>query len=351
MGAATPAASRRWGLALGAWQIGGMEPYAEVVESYRRFAEEASDSATFAAWSRAVAEDPEVAEWIRALPALKQQPNLVFAAARWHGVPAPGPYEGLRTALLGDDGAIVDTIMSRSTQTNEVGRLATLVPAFAQIAAGTQRPLALLEVGASAGLCLYPDAWGYEWETPQGTVRLGEAPYLPCRVSGDAPLPTSLPEVAWRGGIDLNPLDVTDPDATAWLENLVWPEQHERRDRLREAVARARTAPPRLVRGDLLTELPALVEEASSHGTVVVFHSAVIAYLEPADRLRFDTLVRDMVGDGVCHWVSNEGKQVLASVTATGPEIPPDHPTFVLGIDGRMVARTHGHGRTLTWTA
>ena len=57
----------------------------------------------------------------------------MFAAARWHGVPAPGPYAGLRDALLGDDGTIRATIMTRSTQTNEVGRLATLLPAFASV--------------------------------------------------------------------------------------------------------------------------------------------------------------------------------------------------------------------------
>ena len=56
----------------------------------------------------------------------------MFAAARWHGVPAPGPYDGLREALLGDDGTIRATILGRSTQTNEVGRLATLTPAFAE---------------------------------------------------------------------------------------------------------------------------------------------------------------------------------------------------------------------------
>ena len=70
--------------------------------------------------------------WIDELPGLKKQPNIVFAAARWHGVPAPGPYAGLRAALLGDDGTIRATIMARSTQTNEVGRLATLLPAFAR---------------------------------------------------------------------------------------------------------------------------------------------------------------------------------------------------------------------------
>jgi len=324
-----------------------MEPYAEVEESYRRFAAEAADSPTFVAWSLGVAGDPEVQAWIRRLPEVKQQPNLVFAAARHHGVAAPGPYDALRSALLADgpDGPIRATILARATQTNEVGRLATLVPAFA----GFDGPLALLEVGSSAGLCLYPDHWGYQWTTDAGDVVLGDAPRLPCRVKGPAPLPTALPEVAWRGGIDLNPLDVTDADDMAWLETLVWPEQDERRALLVRAIEIARAEPPVVVRGDLLAELPGLVEQASAYGTVVVFHSAVIAYLPPALRLDFDRMVRGLVADGACHWVSNEGPQVLASVTRTGPPIPEGHPTFVLGIDGRMVAQTHGHGRALRW--
>lgn len=324
-----------------------MEPYAEVEESYRAFAAEATDSPTFAAWAAAVADDPEVVAWIRTLPAVKQQPNLVFAAARHHGVPAPGPYAGLRAALLDDTGPLRATILARATQTNEVGRLATLVPAFGSFAG----PLALLEVGASAGLCLYPDRWGYAWSTDDGPVLLGDEPRLPCRVKGAAPLPAVPPEIAWRGGIDLHPLDVTDRDDMAWLETLVWPEQDERRARLERAIEIARTDPPRVVAGDLVEELPAMVERASAYGTVVVFHSAVIVYLPPPRRLEFDALMRDLVGSGACHWVSNEGKQVLPSVTATGPPIPDGHPTFVLGIDGRMVAQTHGHGRALRWTA
>ncbi|MDQ6522073.1 DUF2332 domain-containing protein [Nocardioides sp. LHD-245] len=324
-----------------------MEPYAEVQESYRRFAVEAADSPTFAAWAGAVADDPQVLAWIRTLPGIKQQPNLVFAAARHHGVPAPGPYDALRAALLGDTGPLRATILARATQTNEVGRLATLVPAFARFPG----PLALLEVGASAGLCLYPDRWGYAWSTDDGPVPLGDEPRLPCRVKGPAPLPVRLPEVAWRGGIDLHPLDVADPGEMAWLETLVWPEQDDRRARLVRAIEVARTDPPTIVRGDLVAELPGMVEQASSYGTVVVFHSAVIAYLPPERRADFDALVRELVARGRCHWVSNEDKRVLPSVTATGPPIPEEHPTFVLGIDGRMVAQTHGHGRALRWTA
>ncbi len=107
--------------------------------------------------------------------------------------------------------------------------------------------------------------------------------------------------------------------------------------------------PPHLLRGDLLTELPALVERAAEHGPVVVFHSAVIAYLEDDDRGRFQDLMTGLVADGRCRWVSNEGRRVLPEVAATGPELRDDQMTFVLGIDGRAVAWTHGHGRTMTW--
>jgi len=158
-----------------------------------------------------------------------------------------------------------------------------------------------------------------------------------------------LPEVAWRGGVDLNPLDVNDADAMAWLANLIWPEHDARRERLLAAIEVARADPPSLQKGDLLEELPRLVDEAGEHGRVVVFHSAVIAYLAEADRRRFHATMTALVGEGRCHWVSNEGRRVLPEIAATGPEIPDDLMAFVLGVDGRAVAWTHGHGRSMTW--
>lgn len=327
-----------------------MEPYADVARQYAEFAEAAGDSPCFRAWSLGVVDDPEVQEWIGRLPALKQQPNLVFAAARWHGVPAPGPYDALRQALLADDGAIVETIRARATQTNEVRRLATLAPFLGEVAEQAGAPVALLEVGPSAGLCLYPDRWSYAWQTPTAVVRAGTGPELACTVDGRLPT-TAPPPVAWRGGIDLNPLDVTDPDATAWLENLVWPEQDERRALLRAGLDVARSDPPRLVRGDLLTGLEQLVEEAAAHGPVVVFHTAVIAYLQPPDRERFHDLVAGLVAAGRCRWVSNEARRVLPRVTATLPDGGPGpsaREPFVLGVDGTARALTHGHGASMT---
>lgn len=325
----------------------------DVARQYLDFADYArGDSPCFEAWAVGVAEDHELQGWIARLPPVKQQPNLVFAAARWHGVAAPGPYDGLRAALLGDDGTIRDTILRRSTQTNEVGRLAALVPVLAQVSREAGRPLALVEVGASAGLCLCPDRVGYAWHQDRNTVTLGPgagsvAPTLSCEVSGPAPLPDRMPAVAWRGGIDLNPLDVQDADAMAWLENLVWPEQEERRERLRAAIAVARTDPPALVRGDLLTDLPPLVEQAAAHGEVVVFHSAVIAYLEVPDRRRFADQMAGLVREGTCRWVSNEAPRVLPEVLGTEQSAPPG--MFALALDGRAVAWAHGHGSAVTW--
>ncbi|KRF19305.1 hypothetical protein ASG90_20705 [Nocardioides sp. Soil797] len=324
-----------------------MEPYAEVVESYTSFAEESQDSPCFVDWSLGVAGDREVQDLIRTLPAIKQQPNLVFAAARWHGAPAPGPYAGLRATLIDHWAEVRETILSRSTQTNEVGRLATLLPAFARIN-GLAKPLALIEVGASAGLNLFPDRFRFRWTRPDGSSYcLGEGPELACRLRADTPLPDRAPQVVSRRGIDLNPLDASDPDAMSWLTNLVWPEQHERRERLEHAIAIAAVEPPRITRGNLLEELPALLDTMPSAATVVVFHSAVIAYLEEADRRRFASLMASLTSEGRCHWVSNEGGNVLPEITATGPT--PDEPCFVLGLDGQSVAFTHGHGAWLEW--
>ena len=142
-------------------------------------------------------------------------------------------------------------------------------------------------------------------------------------MTGALPLPGRRRPSAGGAGIDLNPLDVTDDDAMAWLATLVWPEQDDRRDRLRTAVAVARTDPPRLCarRPARRAARPGRARRRRT-APVVVFHSAVIAYLEPADRRRFHELMTGLVGDGRCHWVSNEGPRVLPEVTATGPERP-----------------------------
>ena len=96
------------------------------------------------------------------------------------------------------------------------------------------------------GCASTPTATPTRWSTDDGVRRAGAGPELDCDVRGPAPLPDRPPTVAWRGGIDLHPLDVTDEDQMAWLTTLVWPEHDDRRARLRAA----RRGRPRRPAGD-----------------------------------------------------------------------------------------------------
>lgn len=319
-----------------------------VSAAYRQFAEHdaADQSPVFAAWAAGVADDPELCGLIDTLPGVKRQPNLVFAAARWHGL-EPGPYGALRSFLLQRWSELVPTIMRRRTQTNEAGRCAQLLPLLAAL----PQPLALIEVGASAGLTLVPDRYSYSYRCDEGdTVRLdpdsGPSPLvLTSDLHGIRP-PSSLPRVVWRVGVDLAPIDPRDHEERAWLENLVWPGEDDRLVRLRQALDLAATDPVPIVQGDLIEQLPGLVAQAPAEATLVVFHSAVIVYLDDAERQRF----RDLVTSLPCRWVSNEGTSVFPDIAdPVAATRPPGSGHYLMSLDGVPVGWAQGHGRSLTW--
>lgn len=207
-------------------------------------------------------------------------------------------------------------------------------------------PFALIEIGASAGLCLYPDRYRYDYSGR--LVGAAESPLtIECTVAGDPPLPTAPPDVAWRCGIDLNPLDVSAADDLRWLECLIWPgEEAVRVPRLHAAAEVAADDPPRLVTGDLFVALPEVLAEVPAGTTPVVYHSAVAAYLSPYDRDR----LTDVLTDGPAHWISQEGVGVFPAVAARLPRRPPaDRESFVLALDGHPLAFAAPHGGWLTW--
>jgi hypothetical protein len=212
-----------------------------------------------------------------------------------------------------------------------------LLPAFARL----PQPLALIEVGASAGLCLLADRYGYDY----GGQRLGAPePVFACRLGDGLEAPAVMPRVAWRAGLDLDPVDVRDDEQVAWLEALVWPDQPHRLARLRAAVAVARQAPPRVVAGDLQRDLAALAAQAPRDATLVVFHTAVLAYVaDPAAREAFVDVVR---GCGAV-WVSNEAPSVFPEIAARAGS-PPRPGCFLLAVDGNPLAWTDPHGAWAT---
>lgn len=320
----------------------------DIRESYRHHVGEMSTSPCYAAWAMGVADDPEVLRVLSDLPTLKQQANLVFAAARWHGL-EPGPYEDLRALLLGPEWpAVRRTILARRTQTNEVARLAALTPALGMLGDG---PFALVELGASAGLCLYPDRYDYLWDGA-GELRGSGGPTLRIPAIGPVPVPAARPRITARVGVDLNPLDVTDDEDMSWLLTLIWPGHDERRDRLAAAIEVTRAEPPHLIAGDMLDRLESALEiAAASGGTPVVHHSAAAAYLDEHDRAELENRMRTLVAAGRCHWISLEGPRVIPSLAATATSSPDTDHHFCLAVDGQAVAWFEGHGAALRWTA
>jgi hypothetical protein len=234
-------------------------------------------------------------------------------------------------------------MLARSTQTNEPGRCAALLP----VLAGLPGPLALLEIGAAAGLCLLPDFYAYDYG---GAILSPEAqgltpPIFPCTVNAATPVPAKLPRVVWRAGLDLKPVDLSDPGDVGWLEALVWPEQVDRLARLRAAIKIASEQRPRLVKGDLRADLAALAREAPKDVTLVIFHTAVLPYVSStADREEFAR----SVGLLCDYWIANETPRVFPDIALrAGPEGPKG--SFLLSVNGVPVAWTDPHGACLDW--
>lgn len=289
-----------------------------------------------------VSESREVCDLLDGLPPHKRQPNLLLAAVRVLNGPS-GDWDEFRRFVLDQWDQIGDLMATRSTQTNEAGRCGAFLPVLAQLGCS----ISLIEVGPSAGLCLYPDRYAYDYDgTAVGTSSLR----IPIDCAGPVPVPQQLPDIRWRAGIDLNPLDVTSVDDMAWLQACIWPEHERRRERLEAARAIAAADPPHLVKGDLVSETTALLDQAPADTLKVLFHSAVLAYLDPEDRQAFimDTIrPRDDV-----IWLSNEAPGVLPGLDCDAQ--PPAHietaARFHLAIGGtRVLALTDPHGAWLSW--
>ncbi|WEG09859.1 DUF2332 domain-containing protein [Microbacterium horticulturae] len=311
---------------------------AAVRERYARFArDEASHrSPLYAQWAACVADDETVAEIIARLAPLQRQPALVFAVTRMLGVGLI-PAAAWASWLKENAAAVVAETSLRGVQTNEPLRCAALLPALARI----DGPIALVEVGASAGLCLYPDRYSYRYRTAEGTVAIDPAAGVSTVVleaEWRGPWqPLRPPEVVWRAGIDLQPRDAADPADRAWLTGLVWPGETERARRVNAALDIVAADPPRLVAGDAGDTLADVVAGAPREATLVVTTPGVLAHVPRAGRERIIAAARR-----ADHWVTMDAAGLHSATDGAWHPAPDPHAwpngTFVLALDGEVSA-------------
>ncbi|HEX8002014.1 MAG TPA: DUF2332 domain-containing protein [Mycobacteriales bacterium] len=259
--------------------------------------------------------------------------------ARWYPS-AGGAYEpepawvAFREVLAG----LADEIephLDRTVQTNEVARSAVLLPGFCTVAAAFDRPLRVLEVGASAGLLLRFDA--YRYVLPSGATWGPES--SPLTLSGfRTEVPLAPVEVAERRGCDRSPIDASTEDGRLWLMAYVWPDNLDRFERLRAALDVAAAVPVRVDRADAVDWTRDRLAEDAGDAVPVVFHSVVMRYLSDEAREAFRAVLSSAAVEPRA-WLRFEEEAddfVLRLTTWPGGE-------------DRLLARAHGHGYDVEW--
>lgn len=297
-------------------------------------------------------------------------PNILFAAVQYlllsgidHPLAAHYPivsgaerpptpaFPLFRDFVLTHRDAVLNLVRTRNTQTNVVRRCACLLPAFSIIAREADAPLALLDLGASAGLNLNFDRYAYRyeragrlerrWGTPNAAVQ------LECDLRGPGALP-QFPEqfqIAARIGIDLNPINLNDPDQLRWLQALIWPEHIERHDRLRAAAAELETSPIHLHQGDAAQLLPQLLTPAPPAvppDAALVVYATVALYQFGAERIaQIERTLQNAARQRPIWLVALEGRQPQLTLTRYTHANP----------TRQTLATTSPHGWWMQWTA
>jgi hypothetical protein len=324
-------------------------------------------SPLYAHLALAVAADPELLALVADADQSTTIANLFFAAVHYLLLASPDAplaayypdlaaeprpvaeaYTVFRAFCLEHAEEIRTLVTTRRVQTNEVRRCAALLPALQTVWERVgQRPLALVEIGASAGLLLNWDRYAYDYG-PAGTTGDPTSPVrIVCAIRGEIapPLPARLPLVTWRAGADIHPVDLNDERETRWLRALIWPEHQDRMALLDAALALARQHPPRIVAGDAGETLPDLLESAPDDTTLCVYHGFTLNQMPAALRERIlarvqeQSLRRDLYRVALEWWPPNETPTVEL-FTYTGGSARSE-----------TLARCESHGRWVEWLA
>lgn len=269
--------------------------------------------------------------------------------------PEAAPLLGASRAALQEQESFVREFLQFPPQTNEVGRSAALIAGWLEIAATTQLPLRLFEIGSSAGLNLIADRYAYRFGEMQWTPRSGSVtmPLTPdsgrtiaCEWTGPLPAIDAAVRIRSRRGCDRNPLNTVDPTQSERLMAYVWADQTERMDRLKAAIDAMLSQPVTVERAEAGEWLQAVIEDSSERDVArVVFHSIVWSYLEPrSQQLIANHLAKIGAASSIDRplaWLRLElaGKNEPAELRVT---LWPDG-------EDKLLAHVHPHGRWVRW--
>jgi hypothetical protein len=323
---------------------------------------------------RFVSEDDDVLALTQEAPPEAHQPNVLLGvvhylllggldhplAAVYAGASAADPGPLFRDLCLGHRAELLALMETRRTQTNECGRSAVIGPALTWVARRVGAPLALVDVGTSAGLNLGCDRYLLDYGDAGTTGPPDASVRIACSVlGGNPPIAPRLPEITARAGLDRSPIDLTDEREARWLLACVWPDTGDRLERTRAAIHDAQHHPPNIRRGDMIADVASLIAEQPGDAIVCVTTTWAVAYLHREGREQFAARLAECGRTRPVVWISGEGPGVVPAFRGYASAATDDIEPSVLGAivydgddaEATALAYVHPHGATLDWLA
>ena len=313
--------------------------------------------------SRTVAADDDLLELAAEARPGQQPANMLMAATHLLVLKNPElPFARFFPSVRGDDaeppeGAaaefsafcaehreeITTILHERLVQTNAPGRGVAVRLAMHEIGRRVSGPVTFLEIGPSAGIQLHFDRWavhtaGRRFGPPDAPLTL----HTEWRSDQPPPDLDDIPRVRNRLGIDLDPVDATDPEQRPWLQALIWPEHRDRFTELATALDAIAADPPEILQGDAIELLPRLdLERLADDIPLVVFHAMVRIHVPADRRAAFDAAITAL----------GERRRLLhVSLEIAQRDSPHDRKAPLLALrdsqgEDSDLARVEGHGR------
>ena len=234
-------------------------------------------------------------------------------------------------------------LLERHVQTNEVARSLPILASMLATSRQTRMPLRVFEIGASAGINLNFDRYGYagdgwSWGEPDSPLQLRNTVLEGQPRDLDAPL-----QIVERRGCDPHPLDVANPVDADTLLGFVWPDQIHRIERLRSAIEIARRYPVMIEAADGIDWIDRAVCPQPGAATAIM-HTVIFEHMSAGER---EALRRAIAQTGESAspespvaWVRMEPGEGGAYETRV---------TVWPGANEVFLARSDGHAQSLRW--
>ncbi len=315
-------------------------------------------SPTYEALSYAVAESSELLDLARLCHVGQPIPNLFFSAVKRvladhpdddlndhyaqcarDGQPTSGLAKSFGQFCTNNQQEILSVVQTRRVQTNEIRRCSYLMPAFGVISnEHPARPLALVDVGASAGLNLLWDSYRYSYSDGSSYGPEDSRVLVDAETRTPMPrIPAQFPRVSFRVGIDLSPVDLSDDEEFRWMMALVWPDHTDRAELLAAARKIWLETPPEIVAGDAVAVLPDVLTSVPEDAILCIFHCHTLNQFPVDARAAFHEALMQEAERRTVYHVPSEGERMSVDCIENGQ-------TSTI-----LSARRNAHGRWIEW--